>query len=379
MKRSLTDNGHFKVEASVIPLWLCSFSLLLLMTPSVFLVIPLSIGTSLATLSILFPMKQIRVIRYVILFSLFFIEYLFPELRDLNLSLATLFLPPMFSFDTEEETPYLKFLLILLFGLLLFLSGMSLSFVFLLASLSLLAMSLTYLLLERSKLRESYDDYYYLSKSEKNELMSLYEELSVEQNSRIENAILNERNRLSRDIHDSLGHLTSRGILQIGAMLVTEKDEARKQALLGLKTTLSEGMNEVRRSLHGFQNESILLKEELEKIITGFSFCPVDFTFSSGSNFALKFKYSVIFIVQEALTNISRHSSATKASISFIEMEEKVYLKITDNGTASKIGTDGMGLYSIRKRAEELSGKAEFSVDKGFRIFITLEKNPHKL
>lgn len=374
MKATLPSSNPFKPESVFLPLWLTSFALLLLETDSLFLVVPLFIGTSLATLPILFHGKIALRLRYLIPFGFFVIENLFPDTKLIHLSLTLLFLPLFFVSEETEEPPYAKLAFICFFAFLLYLNGMEIVRIFLFSSLSLLSIHINSLNAERKRLKKNYNDYYYLTKSEKNELKTLYEKLSLEQNHNIENAILNERNRLSRDIHDSMGHLTSRGILQIGAMLVTEKDEAKKEALLSLKNTLSEGMNEVRKSLHGFQNEAIILKEEMKKIVDAFTFCEVDFTFSSGFDFSLKEKYSILFILKEALTNINRHSSATKASVSFIETEEKVYLKITDNGKNAKIKTDGMGLYSIRKRAEDLGGSAEFSVDKGFRIFITLKK-----
>lgn len=374
MKPPSTFISHLKIDYSLPALWLATTALLGLMTSSLFIIVPLSLGTSLAFLYALQPTKWMKIFRYALLFALFFIELLIPSLKPLNLSLTALFLPLFFYFDIEESNAKQNVFLITLFSFLFYLTKMSPTHLLFFISLCLLSMNEVFLILNNRKIRENYDNYYYLSNSEKKELESLYQKLSLEQDTRIENAILNERTRLSRDIHDSLGHLTSRGILQIGAMLVTEKDAKSKEALLNLKNTLSEGMNEVRRSLHGVQNEAIILREELQKIVDHFSFCEVSLTFSSTTDFPLKFKYSILFIVQEALTNISRHSSATKASLSFIETEEKVYLKITDNGKNADHSPNGMGLYSIKKRAEDLGGRAEFSVDKGFRIFITLEK-----
>lgn len=374
MKPPSTFISHLKIDYSLPALWLATTALLSLMTSSLFIIVPLSLGTSLAFLYALQPTKWMKIFRYALLFALFFIEILIPSLKPLNLSLTAFFLPLFFYFDIEESNAKQNVFLISLFSFLFYLTKMSPTHLLFFISLCLLSMNEVFLILNNRKIRENYDNYYYLSNSEKKELESLYQKLSLEQDTRIENAILNERTRLSRDIHDSLGHLTSRGILQIGAMLVTEKDSKRKEALLNLKNTLSEGMNEVRRSLHGVQNEAIILREELQKIVDHFSFCEVSLTFSSTTDFPLKFKYSILFIVQEALTNISRHSSATKASLSFIETEEKIYLKITDNGKNADLSPNGMGLYSIKKRAEDLGGRAEFSVDKGFRIFITLEK-----
>ncbi len=150
-------------------------------------------------------------------------------------------------------------------------------------------------------LENKYYSYYHRSKGEKYKLESLYQSLNIDQNNRIENAILSERNRISRDIHDGLGHLTSRAILQLGALMVVEKDPVKKEALNEIKNTLSEGMTEVRRSLHNLQSESINLKAEIEKLIGEFSFCRVNFSYGLTSDFDMAFKYSILYIYKASI------------------------------------------------------------------------------
>ncbi|MBC2578025.1 two-component sensor histidine kinase [Peptostreptococcus russellii] len=211
------------------------------------------------------------------------------------------------------------------------------------------------------------------SQKEENNLKIMYSDLINSQDEKIENAILSERNRISRDIHDSLGHLTSRGILQIGAMIVTEKDENKKEQLVELKNTLSDGMNEVRNSLHNFQNESIDLEAELTNMVNSFDFCSINFFYSVSSDLSLKEKYSIIYIVKESLTNIVKHSDADRAEINIIESKAKIYIKIFDNGNTVKNSSDGMGVFSIKKRVEELKGNIEISTENGYRMFISFD------
>ena len=223
-------------------------------------------------------------------------------------------------------------------------------------------------------LENKYYSYYHRSKGEKYKLESLYQSLNIDQNNRIENAILSERNRISRDIHDGLGHLTSRAILQLGALMVVEKDPVKKDALNEIKNTLSEGMTEVRRSLHNLQSESINLKAEIDKLIGEFSFCRVSFSYGLTSDFDMAFKYSILYIIKEALTNVSKHSNASLVNITLVEMKTATYLKISDNGTNPPAKDGGMGLFSISKRIEDLGGKVEISTQDGFRIFATIYK-----
>lgn len=229
------------------------------------------------------------------------------------------------------------------------------------------------LLAQNLLLRNRYYETSSQFEKEETSMKAMYNSMISSQDEKIENAILSERNRISRDIHDSLGHLTSRGILQIGAMIVTEKNESRKKQLMDLKDTLSDGMNEVRKSLHNFQNESIDLHNELENIVDSFDFCKLDFTYSITSELSLKEKYSIIYIIKESLTNIAKHSNAKYASINIMEMNNRIYIKVYDNGNCIDENSNGMGIFSIKKRVSELSGNIDISTAKGFLIFISFE------
>ena len=88
----------------------------------------------------------------------------------------------------------------------------------------------------------------------------------------------------------------------------------------------------------------------------------------------MAFKYSILYIIKEALTNVSKHSNASLVNITLVEMKTACYLKISDNGTNPPAKDGGMGLFSISKRIEDLGGKVEISTQDGFRIFATIYK-----
>ena len=61
--------------------------------------------------------------------------------------------------------------------------------------------------------------------------------VNARQDYEINLATLNERNRIARDIHDNVGHLLTRSILQIGALLTIYKDNTIKEGLNSIKDT----------------------------------------------------------------------------------------------------------------------------------------------
>ncbi|QQK07851.1 sensor histidine kinase [Miniphocaeibacter halophilus] len=214
-----------------------------------------------------------------------------------------------------------------------------------------------------------------IESNEKNFKLKTENQLLIEEQDKgISLAISKERNRIARDIHDGVGHIISRSILQVGALIVREEDNSRINNLNLLKDSLTESMEELRKSLHNLQEDSINLKNELEKIIQNYIFSDIIFNYNLNENKDLNFKYSIIYIVNECLNNIMKHSNATLVEINLRETANNIYILIKDNGTNQKIIKYGIGLNSIQTRVEAINGKLQVSNEKGFRVFINIEK-----
>lgn len=200
-------------------------------------------------------------------------------------------------------------------------------------------------------------------------------ELLEKQEYEIRLATLSERNRIAREIHDNVGHLLTRSLLQVGAMQVIHReDQAVYEELLAVKESLTDAMGHVRNSVHDLHDESIDLQMSIQRILSGFSFCPVKLTYDV-RDMPRELKYSVMSIIKEALSNISKHSNATKADVVLLEHPAFYQLIIEDNGTRQeKNRADGMGLHAMRERVEEQGGIIHMEYKQGFRIFISIKK-----
>lgn len=200
-------------------------------------------------------------------------------------------------------------------------------------------------------------------------------------------ATLNERNRIAREIHDNIGHLLSRSLLQLGALLTVTKDEAAKEGLSSLKESLSGGMDQIRSSIHQMYDESIDLYLQMESLVKEFVFCPISYDYDIKNPPPLLLKHSFIAITKEALSNIIRHSNATKVSLALREHPAIYQLVIWDNGSISdrkqkefakalekqEFG-NGMGLRNIYDRVKSFGGNINVNMEHGFRIFISIPK-----
>lgn len=200
-------------------------------------------------------------------------------------------------------------------------------------------------------------------------------ELMEKQDYEVHLATITERNRIARDIHDNVGHLLSRCILQVGALLAVNKDKSITDDLRLVKDTLSEAMDSIRASVHDLHEDSVDLYHEIQKLINGFTFCPVAFHYDVDGRLDKGVKYCFIAVIKEALSNIMKHSNATEASITIVEHPAIYQLIIKDNGTKGTYDSDkGIGIRNITDRVTALKGNIHISSENGFRIFISIPK-----
>lgn len=247
----------------------------------------------------------------------------------------------------------------------------------------LLLTILAYLLKKRTlALTQAKQDYFTLRDEmmEKADMLRLQNrDLLDKQDYEISNATLNERNRIAREIHDTVGHLLSSSILQIGALLAICQDDTTKEYLTNIKDTLSAGMDSIRSSIHNLHEDSLDLEDKLNELFHNFTFCRIDFSYHIHHDFSIKAKYSLLFIAKEALANVMKHSNATLVTVTISELPGLYQMIIHDNGSRISMGShdsSGMGIQSMAERIHALGGNFYTDTRNGYKIFISLPKEP---
>lgn len=212
-------------------------------------------------------------------------------------------------------------------------------------------------------------------------LESANHELLEKQDYEIHVATLNERNRIARELHDSIGHVLTSALLQTGAIQTSVKDKEIKEQLETLQKSLSSGMEQVRTSIHNLHEDSFDLQGELQSILKEYRFCPVLLNYNLHQTPEKNIRYAILSITKEALSNVARHSDATQVHVSVLEHPAIYQLIIRDNGKVLKGDrafdprpSDGMGLPGILKRVETLDGHCVFRISDGFEVFVSLPK-----
>lgn len=194
-------------------------------------------------------------------------------------------------------------------------------------------------------------------------------------NESIKNAETQERNRLAREIHDTLGHSLTGIITGLDACitLMDMAPEAVKEQLKVIADVARNGMTDVRRSVKALRPDA-LEKMELEKALVQMmeetkkaSHVEIDYCCTAELSHYNKDEEEIIYrIVQESITNAIRHGKASKIMIA-ISMEYNImYIWVKDNGVGCAEIEKGFGLHHMEERLEMLHGSLNCYVDNGF-------------
>lgn len=199
----------------------------------------------------------------------------------------------------------------------------------------------------------------------------------------IENqAILHERNRIAREIHDSVGHyLTAQSIqLENTALFLTQPDKAASH-LAKARQLGKEALANIRASVATLRKnplEERSLETILNNLIAEFKLntkIAIALEINLISSLTTEVNTALYRIIQEALTNIIKHSQASMVKMFLQQTPEKIYLTIQDNGCGfhPSDNTTGFGLQGMQERTEALNGRFAIASDYGQGCQITIE------
>lgn len=181
-------------------------------------------------------------------------------------------------------------------------------------------------------------------------------------------ATTKERNRLAREIHDSLGHfLTVINVQLEAARVVLDSDQqAAYRALEKAQTLVKDGLSEVRRSvaaLRASPMEGQPLTKAIERLVEECQESGIRCEWKvSGEvrELPARIEHALYRAVQEGLTNVRKHARASSVKVELdYAAENEVSLLIEDNGVGLDLDKveDGFGLFGLRERVHLLNGR----------------------
>lgn len=199
-------------------------------------------------------------------------------------------------------------------------------------------------------------------------------ELKESQSQLEELAATRERNRLARDIHDSLGHyLTVINIQLSKAKAFRHKNpDAAEQAIDNAKRLANEALEDVRASVSSLRTgqELFSLQKSLPLLVANLQSerLAIDLEMSGNESGVSKQYLMILYrVAQEGLTNVQRHSGSNWARVCLKFTTHQVQLTIEDKGKGFEVqdlllttpGSGGYGLFGLRERVQTVGGQFE--------------------
>lgn len=197
-------------------------------------------------------------------------------------------------------------------------------------------------------------------------------------------AVQQERNRLAREMHDTLGHrLTVSSVqLQAAERLIAPDPERAREIITTVRGQISEGLGELRRTVATLRapvEADLALAPALRRLAAGFGEATgiavhLDLP-EEMPNLPASHRHAFYRGAQEGLTNIQKHAAATDAWVTLARRNGAVALTICDNGVgldASAGDAPGFGLQSLHERAVQLDGTLDISTRPGGGVEIVM-------
>lgn len=190
-----------------------------------------------------------------------------------------------------------------------------------------------------------------------------------------------ERNRLAREIHDTLGHVLTGVVTGIDACneLITVAPEVAKKQLENIANAARQGMTDVRRSVKALRPdvlETLPFAEALEKMISEMVLSTrvhINYKNSADIGNLSDDEEDVIYrVIQESITNSIRHGRATEINISIVGEHGNIIIDISDNGIGCKKIKNGFGLSHMKERLDMLGGSLSVDGSEGFKVKAVL-------
>jgi signal transduction histidine kinase len=196
-------------------------------------------------------------------------------------------------------------------------------------------------------------------------------------------ATVQERNRIARDIHDSLGHSLTVFNIHIGAalrLIHTDPPEA-EALLLEVKQLGSQTLQEVRESVTMLRADPLQgksLYDAIDSLVREFdrtTGIQPTFTYEILAPLSVELNFTLYRLVQESLTNIRKHADASEVTISIHQTVTDIQVSVRDNGKGFDLqhNPSGFGLQGMQERTLALGGS--FKITTALVGKASLEEN----
>ena len=188
--------------------------------------------------------------------------------------------------------------------------------------------------------------------------------------------LLEERERIARDLHDTLGQKLSMIGLKsdLARRLISKNPEEAERELVDIRQTASTALKEVRELVADMR--ATRLVDEVMRIRQILAAAEIELRIEGDpavTNIPSNFENVLGMCLKEAVTNVVKHSGATVCNVLIKQTEDEVSIVVHDNGKGMKtIKSVGTGLKGMRERLEFVNGTLEIEEEHGTTLTIRM-------
>lgn len=191
-------------------------------------------------------------------------------------------------------------------------------------------------------------------------------------------AAVAERERISRDLHDLLGHTLSMVALKsdLAERLVDNDPDAARAEMAALADIARHALSEVRRAVSGMRATGIAAELAAARLLLETAGIEVDCQISPDrgrSALSPGAEHALAMTIREAATNVHRHAAAAAVTIALDVDGEAMTLDIADDGVGGRV-VPGTGLTGMRERIESVGGRLSIlsGIGQGLQVSVSV-------
>jgi signal transduction histidine kinase len=201
-------------------------------------------------------------------------------------------------------------------------------------------------------------------------------------------AISRERNRLARELHDTLAHSLSALTIQLEALrtLLSNDPAAAEEAVDELTALARRGLEESRQAIQALRSDPVetlglesALRDELQALRARTGIQGNLILAGEESDLTVQEAQALFRIAEEALSNVERHAAAQQVTVRLARGTDRTDLLIRDDGAGFDpvtVGLEHYGLTGMRERAEMIGAslKVDSQPGGGTEVWCSLQR-----
>lgn len=245
--------------------------------------------------------------------------------------------------------------------------------------LMILIFATTHITKHQVEQKKALDAVAYEAKSKTIALEKAYNKLMETSEALEDMTILKERNRIAREIHDTVGHTLTTVLIEIeaGKRLMTRDTNRAFEKLELAQEQVRKGLNDIRQSVRTLKDgHDIMSFEDAVSLLISETEKHAEVSISQNINFKNKLseqaQKTLYHALQEGLTNGIKHGLSDSFNVSILDNYSGVSFNLSDDGIGCDDITPSFGLLAMKDRVEALGGNISVQSKKDFGCKIDI-------